>query len=399
MRLVVFSYKSCWASAESPSGFATDGGFPFQMAALSELFDQTTLVLPLQSGPTPRGLRPLVGHRLSVEPVPEPLGRGLWRKMALLAWLPRRLPTLWRAAGRADVVHAVVPGDLGSLGIPLALVRAKRLFVRHCGTWGRPVTTADRLLRRALLRVAASRHPVFATGGGAEPPEPGLDAIRWIFSSSLTSAELDSLEPAAAWNAGQPPRLISIGRLTRGKNTASTIRALTMIRHHYPGATLEVLGEGPESQNLHRLAADEGLAADEDLADAVRFHGNVSHEEVMAHLRACHLLVFPTRVAEGFPKAVLEAMACGVPVLAPRVSVLPELLAQGRGFVLGDTTPEAIAGAVEQALADPNLLESTAVAARRHVSDLTLERWRDAIGRDLEEIWREPTRSRPEARA
>lgn len=393
MRLVVFSYKPCWTSAESASGFATDGGFPFQMAALSKLFDQTTLVLPLRAVPAPRGLRPLVGHRLSVEPLPEPLGRGFRRKMALLTWLPRRLPALWRAVGRADAIHAVVPGDLGSLGIPLALARKKRLFVRHCGTWGHPVTVADRFLYRVLRRIAANRHPIFATGGGGEPPEPGLDAIRWIFSSSLTDDEVGGLEPAATWNGAQAPRLISVGRLTRGKNAASTLRALLMIRRRYPGATLEVLGEGPELQSLKRLATDASLN------EAVRFHGNVSHEEVLVHLRTCHLLVFPTRVAEGFPKAVLEAMACGVPVLAPRVSVLPELLSQGRGFLLDDTTPEAIASAVERALADPDALRSVAVAARRHVSGLTLERWRDAIGQDLEEVWGEPTRSRPEDRA
>ena len=137
MRLVVLSYKTCWPSAESPTGYATHGGFPLQMAALSELFDRTTLVLPRSSAPGPDGLLPLAGRNLSVSPVPEPAGRDLRRKIALLGWLPRHLPALFRAVGRADAVHAVVPGDVGSLGIVLAILRRRRLFVRHCGTRGR----------------------------------------------------------------------------------------------------------------------------------------------------------------------------------------------------------------------------------------------------------------------
>ena len=381
MRLVVFSYKPCWPSSGSRSGFATDGGFPFQMAALSQLFDQTTLVLPRRASPAPSGLRPLEGHRLVVDPIPEPRGTDLRRKLALLAWLPRWFPALWRAAGLADAVHAVVPGDLGSLGIPLALARRKRLFVRHCGTWGRPVTVADRLLRRCLLRVADRRRVVLATGGGAEGPEPGRPEIQWIFSTTLTAAELDGPARSEPWRPGTPPRLVALGRLSAGKNVASTIRALPAIRAEHPAVTLDVLGDGPELAALRALADRLGVAS------AVSFHGNLAHADVLARLAGAHLLVFPTRVAEGFPKAVLEAMACGVPVLAPRVSVVPELLAEGRGFMLEETTPEAIAAAVRQALRDPEKLASAAAACHRHAAGYTLERWRETIGRRLEDAW------------
>jgi hypothetical protein len=43
MKLAVFSHKGCWPCAASPTGYATDGGFPFQMAAIAELFDETVL--------------------------------------------------------------------------------------------------------------------------------------------------------------------------------------------------------------------------------------------------------------------------------------------------------------------------------------------------------------------
>lgn len=388
MRLVVVSHKPCWPSADSPSGFATDGGFPFQMAALSELFDATTLVLPRRSTTPPAGLKPLVGHRLSVRPLAEPPGRGLGRKLALVAWLPLLLPRLWREIGRADAVHAAVPGDVGGLGLALALARRKPLFVRHCGTWGRPSTAADRLLHATLVRIAGGRNVVLATGGGPAPPEPERSAIDWIFSTSLTAAQLATLPRAECWRAGQPPRLISVGRITRGKNVAATIRALAEIRRRHAGATLDVVGDGPELAALHALADELGLA------DDVTFHGNLDHPRVLARLAMSHVFVFPTRVAEGFPKAVLEAMACGLPVVAPGVSVLPQLLAGGRGVLLDDTTPEAVATTVVALLEDPAALAAMADAARRKAAEFSLERWRDVIGARLEEAWQRPLKDR-----
>lgn len=387
MRLVVVSHKPCWPSPDSPSGFTTDGGFPFQMAALSELFDATTLVLPRRSTPPPAGLRPLDGHRLSVRPLAEPPGRGLGRKLGLAGWLPRHLPRLWRELNRADAVHAAVPGDVGALAIPLALARRKPLFVRHCGTWGRPATAADRLLHATLVRIAGGRNVVLATGGGDAPPEAGRDTVDWIFATSLTAAQLATLPRAECWRPGRSPRLVSVGRLTRGKNAAATIRALAALRHWHPGATLDVVGHGPELAALRALAGELGLA------DAVTFHGNLEHSRVLARLASSHVFVFPTRVAEGFPKAVLEAMACGLPVVAPPVSVLPQLLAAGRGALLEATTPEAVAAAVLGLLDDPEALAATAAAARRHAAGFSLERWRDLIGARLEAAWQRPLKN------
>lgn len=394
MHLVVFSYKPCWQDPSSPTGFATDGGFPFQMAALAELFDRTTLVLPRRSTPRPPGLCPLVGRRLEVEALPEPAGTNLRRKLALLLWLPRHLGTLWRATGRADAVHAPVPGDLGVLGLGLALVRRKPLFVRHCGTWNPerpPATVADRLLHRLLVRIAGGRRVVLATGGGEATPEPANTAIDWIFSTALEDASLDRLPASKPWRPGRPPRLVQVGRLTRGKNAATSLRALERIRAGHPGATLKLVGHGPERASLERLAAELGLEG------AVAFHGNLAHEEVLERLTDADLMVFPTRVAEGFPKAVLEGMACGLPVVASPVSVLPDLLGDGRGILLADTDAETLAEAVLGVLADPDALERTATAARRHARRFTLEGWRDAIGERLEAAWDRPLRDVTEA--
>ena len=131
MRLVVFSHKPCWLSPGSPSGVATDGGFPFQMRALSELFDETTLVLPVDGrGPRP-GEIPLHGPRLRIAALRPLKSSGLLRRWAFPFWLLSQMPRMLREFFRADAVHAPIPGDVGTIGMLLAFVLRKPLFVRH----------------------------------------------------------------------------------------------------------------------------------------------------------------------------------------------------------------------------------------------------------------------------
>src|SRR2546421_9424340 len=89
MSLAVYSAKPCWPSATSDSGYATDGGFPFQMQAVSELFDETTLVVPCSASSDRAGEIGLGGKDLMVAPITEPWSSGIWRKILFPVWLSR----------------------------------------------------------------------------------------------------------------------------------------------------------------------------------------------------------------------------------------------------------------------------------------------------------------------
>ena len=80
MRLTIFSHKPCWVSPGSPTRFATDGGFPFQMQALSELFDETKLLVPVKVPYSVKGEIPLAGRNLTVVPLTSRSGSGLASK-------------------------------------------------------------------------------------------------------------------------------------------------------------------------------------------------------------------------------------------------------------------------------------------------------------------------------
>ncbi|MEW6716811.1 MAG: glycosyltransferase family 4 protein [Chloroflexota bacterium] len=359
------------------------------MQAISELFDQTTLILPLRTTLPPSGASLLTGHNLHIHSLPEPSSHDLRRKLALLTWLPRHLPRIWNEVKQADAVHAPVPGDIGVIGILVALLQRKPLFVRHCGTWAEPVTLADHLLLWLLERIAGGRNVVLATGGGDTPPSQKNPNIHWIFSTALTEQELASIPPAQPWRPGQPLRLVTVGRLTAEKNVASVIRALPILRNSsLPGGeglgvrdiSLHILGDGEARASLEALAAELGIV------DQVTFHGNVPHDEVLGILSQSHLFVFPTRVKEGFPKAVLEALAVGLPVIATNVSVIPHLI-KDSGCVLPDTTPKAVAQAILSLIENPENVREMAQNARVTAQQYTLERWRDEIGAHLEAAW------------
>jgi glycosyltransferase involved in cell wall biosynthesis len=152
-----------------------------------------------------------------------------------------------------------------------------------------------------------------------------------------------------SWGENEPdhvPRgariLLAVCRLERQKGLDVAVRALPLIRESEPDAELVVLGEGPEREPLLRLARAHDVP--------VHLLGRVP--DVAAWLRRASVLVHPVRW-EGFGLAVLEAMLAGVPVVATRVSSLPELVDDGvSGILVPAEDPAGLAEAVTRALSD-----------------------------------------------
>ncbi|MQA28677.1 MAG: glycosyltransferase [Luteitalea sp.] len=380
MRLAIISHKRCWRPSDGGTSFTTDGGFPFQVRAIAELFDETVLLVPCTSGPSAPGLTALQGRHLSVAPLTEPDGHDLRRKIGFPLWLLRNGLHLVRQAKRADVLHTPVPGDIGLMGMLIGLILRKPLFVRHCGNWLQQATAAERLCKWLMERVVGGRHVMFATGGGTEQPSDQNPRIQWIFSSTLTEAELDALDTERRPPTGGRLRLITAGRQEREKGTGVTIESLPLLLKQRPLVTLDVLGDGMHLQEFKELARTLQVS------DRVRFHGNVSHATLLEQFRAADLFCFPTRASEGFPKVVIEAMACGLPVVTSQVSVLPSLTREC-GIALGDLSVASVTAAVLQCVAEPETYSRMSGRARQTAREYSLERWRDTIGGSLRSVW------------
>jgi glycosyltransferase involved in cell wall biosynthesis len=146
-----------------------------------------------------------------------------------------------------------------------------------------------------------------------------------------------------------------VGRLSHEKGIDVLLEAMGELARRDARTDLAIVGSGPLEPTLRARAA--GLA----LGDRVRFLGHRGHDELPRWLRAFDVLCLPSR-REGCPNVVLEALACGRPVVASAVGGVPELLREGNGILVPPERPGALAGALERALEvtwDPALLRAT----------------------------------------
>jgi glycosyltransferase involved in cell wall biosynthesis len=380
MRLTVVSHKLCWPSASGTGGFSTDGGFPLQMAALSELFEETRILVPCEHEIATSGVTELKGNNLSVIPMSVPAGVRLRRKINMVGWAVRNAAVIWREVRRADAVHAPIPGDIGTFGFVFALLMRKPLFVRHCGNWFVQQSTAERLWVWLMERYAGGRNVMLATGGAAEPPSSRNSKIGWIFSTSLRSAQMQGIEPRESPKDGIL-RIIIVCRQEEKKGTGIVIASLPLLQEKFPQVTLDVVGGGSLLEMLKEQAAALGLEGH------VTFHGKVEQAKVLGLLKRSHIFCYPTSASEGFPKVVLEALACGLPVVTTRVSVLPQLISTGCGVLLDEVTPAGMANAITHVCSSDIEYNRMSLRAIETAREYTLEKWRDNIGQALKTAW------------
>ena len=380
MKMVVISHKICWRDPSNNELFATDGGFPSQIRALSELFDQTTLVVPVLEGPAPPGSQALSGHRLTIRPLGRLPRNLLARRLAYALWLPRYGPAIWRACRNADCVHALIPGDIGTFGLLAALAQRKPLFVRYCGDWRRQTTLAQHIWKRLLERCAGGRTVVIATGQHARPPSRRNRKISWIFATSLSKAEIAAHGHPRAHLPSTIPRIIVVCRLERSKGIHLLIDSIPHLAERLPGVRLDVVGDGRELPALRKRVSEL------DVGKRVTFHRQVNRDRVMELLGKADLFCFPSE-SEGFPKAVVEALACGLPVVGFPISVLPQLATAGCAVLIDERSPQSIARAVCECLSDTGKYVAMSAIAVKTAANFSLEHWQEEIRDALESAW------------
>jgi glycosyltransferase involved in cell wall biosynthesis len=194
--------------------------------------------------------------------------------------------------------------------------------------------------------------------------EAGVFPDRLRVLSNFVAAE--TVAPKAQPGGG----VVYVGRLSHEKGADVLIEAMGRLSGH----RLDVVGDGPERARLEALAATRA-------PDRVCFHGAVPKARVLDLLRSAAVAVMPSRCHENQPMAVLEAFACGVPVVASRLGGLPELVEDDRyGRTVPADDPAALADALRGLLADPAHAFRIGQAARRHAEQ------QFAPGRHLQQL-------------
>lgn len=351
------------------------------MGAISELFDETRIVVPCRTDGSTSGLSPLLGNNLSVVSLSEPSGVGFRRKMDMPIWLTRNCLTILREIRKADAVHSPIPGDIGTIGMAFAMILRKPLFVRHCGNWLVQRTLAERFWKWSMEFFAGGRNAMLATGGSDNPPSAKNPHLEWIFATSLRRAEIEANSPREL-RTDTPIRLIIVCREEERKGTDVVLDSLPLILKKLPKVTLDVVGGGTKLDVFRKQAATLNVE------DRVLFHGKVVHAQVIELLKNSSLFCYPTSASEGFPKVVLEAMAIGLPVITTRVSVLPQLIGSTNGILLDRPEATDVADAVLEICSDPARYRSMSASAIETAKAFSLEGWQELIRKKLTETWK-----------
>jgi len=157
------------------------------------------------------------------------------------------------------------------------------------------------------------------------------------------------------------PRVLSVGRLSPEKGFVGLVEAFAEVCARGLDAELLILGEGPERARIEAAIARHGLAA------RCRLPGAAAPAQVEAEMRNADVFAMASFM-EGLPVVLVEAMALGVPVVAPRVAGIPELIEHDHtGYLFTPGVWSELAAELSRLLAPGGQRASTIDAARRRI--------------------------------
>ena len=184
--------------------------------------------------------------------------------------------------------------------------------------------------------------------------------------------ETEVFTPSLA--SGEPGLIGFVGRFTPQKNLPALIEAVAGLDN----VRLRLIGDGPLLSQLAAQARSVGVS--------VEFPGKVPNHDLPAYLSQCQAFAFPSHY-EGHPKALLEAMACGLPVITTPVKGIKNLIQhRENGYLCADTSAAAISQGVRAVMQDETLRQHLARQARQYVvENFSLEK---ILERELD-IYRE----------
>jgi len=276
--------------------------------------------------------------------IPLPVGAKLRAlKPAVFAFFPHRdRPLVWTE-------YLIHPENF----------RMEKRFYREATK----VIVASTESRRVLLQeygVPESRIEVVPLGL-AESFVPFLDAPR-------------PTDDRAGDDGERPIRLLYVGLLIPRKGLGTLIEALPLVRQAGVRFQAILAGHGPDKEGLMRRARDLGVG------DMIEFPGRVGDRELPDLYRGADLFVFPS-TKEGFGLVLVEAMACGLPVVTTALAPMTEVVGEaGLFFRPGD--PADLANAIVKAARDPELRSRMRSEGSRRVRERFM--WSRVAERSIE---------------
>jgi glycosyltransferase involved in cell wall biosynthesis len=204
----------------------------------------------------------------------------------------------------------------------IAQYRLPRRLIRWAARQAAAVVTVSQALKDKLVALGVEHERIHVLRNGVD-----LELFHPNDQERLR-AELDLRRPT----------LLSVGNLLAFKGHGLVIEALSLL----PQCELVIAGEGPDR------AAFEALARQRGVSERVRFVGSLDQQDLRRYYCAADALVLASS-REGWPNVLLEAMACGTPVIATAVGGVPEIVTSTEaGVVVEERSAPALARAVRE---------------------------------------------------
>ena len=295
--------------------------------ALAARITDPSITIPIDEA-APRAL----GSPLPLRVAAQARGMGQMRR-AIASWRP-------------DVIHQhqatwslPAVGAARDTGVPLVVTlhggdAYSRLGRGAGAAWN--ARNRKAAFEGATRLLAVSRYLAdVALGAGADPERlsihyQGVDTRWWAPAPNADESR-------------EEPVVLFVGALSRLKGVEDLARASATLMGRRPHR-LVLVGDGPLAPALRERAPAH-----------VTFAGRLEREGVRAWMRRAHVLVLPTKPTQGRQEAaglvLLEAQACGVPVIAYSTGGTPEMIAPGASLLTRERSPDALAHSLDEALA------------------------------------------------
>lgn len=248
--------------------------------------------------------------------------QGLRALFRLLPYVAR----VWRLAGRTDVIHLMANSGwswqlFAAPVIWIGWLRKTPVIVNYRGGEAREYLESS--ARWVKLSMARASRLIVPSG-----------FLQQVFSEvGLTADVIPNIIDLETFSPALQPPAATVFTLVITRNLESiygldtAIHALALAREQVPGMQLKIAGSGPQAAELKQLVEQLGLA------DRVTFLGRLERPEVVALYHSAHAMLNPSRV-DNMPNSVLEALACGLPVISTNVGGVPYIVQDGETALL-----------------------------------------------------------------
>ena len=286
---------------------------------------------------------------------------------ALLFGIPRLLRRIHAVVSRAEVLVIRFPGNIAMLGMLICQFTGKPFsaevvadpadYFSDAGS-RHPLRRVARVVHRwATLHAVSHAQTVrYVTARSLQRRYPSRpEALAFGFSDVYLPDAMFDRARGVAEVQGPGFRIVNVAMMhNESKGHEALLRAIARLRARHVDVRLTLIGDGALRERFERFAAEL------EVADAVHFTGAMSGDAVREQVARHALFVLPS-FQEGMPRAMLEAMALGVPVLATQVGGIGELLEAESLLTPGDI--DTLSARIERLATDTALRQEE---ARRH---------------------------------